>query len=73
MREIILERLRIFERVTNGRYIIIQLFSRFISEESACCERICCQMNRKLQFKLHAGPTVQAPVILHMDKPFHCP
>ena len=43
----------------------------FVSEESRCCERICCGPNRKLTLLVHAGPTEDFPVLLRLEKCFH--
>eukprot|EP01062_Namystynia_karyoxenos_P011365 TRINITY_DN14064_c0_g1_i1.p2 TRINITY_DN14064_c0_g1~~TRINITY_DN14064_c0_g1_i1.p2 ORF type:complete len:289 (+),score=78.85 TRINITY_DN14064_c0_g1_i1:109-975(+) len=49
----------------------------FVHEESDCCERICCQVNRELTLFLRYGrlaPPAQArqmPLVLQMHKPFH--
>lgn len=46
-----------------------QLF--YISEESKCCERICCGPQRTLTLRVHQGYDRKAPVWLRMHKPCH--
>lgn len=42
----------------------------YVTEESGCCERICCSTNRSLTLKLHNGPSKEHPVVQYMNKPF---
>jgi len=44
----------------------------YLDEDSACCERICCSVNRSLTLKLHNGTTKDDPIVQTMKKPFHC-
>eukprot|EP01065_Artemidia_motanka_P016807 TRINITY_DN2040_c0_g1_i1.p1 TRINITY_DN2040_c0_g1~~TRINITY_DN2040_c0_g1_i1.p1 ORF type:complete len:323 (+),score=87.58 TRINITY_DN2040_c0_g1_i1:78-971(+) len=51
----------------------------FMQEESECCERICCSVNRELTLNLRQGPLPsglqlqrQQPLVMAMHKPFHC-
>jgi hypothetical protein len=44
----------------------------YITEESECCERICCGPNRALTLQVHQGPSKEGPIIQTMHKPFAC-
>jgi hypothetical protein len=44
----------------------------YIDEDSACCERICCSVNRSLTLNVHKGSGKEGEVALAMHKPFHC-
>mmetsp|Transcript_57385 Transcript_57385/g.158855 ORF Transcript_57385/g.158855 Transcript_57385/m.158855 type:complete len:245 (-) Transcript_57385:103-837(-) len=44
----------------------------YVTEESNCCERICCSTNRSLTLKLHNGASKDYPVVQKMKKPFSC-
>eukprot|EP00440_Ansanella_granifera_P016499 gb/GFBE01017927.1/.p1 GENE.gb/GFBE01017927.1/~~gb/GFBE01017927.1/.p1 ORF type:complete len:237 (+),score=68.25 gb/GFBE01017927.1/:1-711(+) len=43
----------------------------YVDEESGCCERICCSVNRSLTLNVHQGCTKDGPVVASMHKPFH--
>jgi len=44
----------------------------YVDEDSACCERICCSVNRSLTLNVHQGSTKDGPVMMSMYKPLHC-
>lgn len=44
----------------------------YITEESNCCERICCSVNRSLKLLVHKGHDKNGEVIQTMEKPFSC-
>eukprot|EP00931_Biecheleriopsis_adriatica_P020408 TRINITY_DN1364_c0_g1_i1.p1 TRINITY_DN1364_c0_g1~~TRINITY_DN1364_c0_g1_i1.p1 ORF type:complete len:257 (-),score=60.11 TRINITY_DN1364_c0_g1_i1:73-780(-) len=43
----------------------------YVNEESNCCERICCSVNRSLTLNVHQGATKEGPIVQSMYKPFH--
>lgn len=44
----------------------------YVSEDSACCERICCHVNRSLTLNVHQGSSKDGTIVQSMHKPFHC-
>lgn len=44
----------------------------YVDEDSECCERICCSVNRSLTLNVHQGNTKDGKTVLSMRKPFHC-
>ncbi len=43
----------------------------YINEESDCCERICCGVNRSLTLVVRQGTKKDGPELLRLKKPFH--
>lgn len=43
----------------------------YVDEDSGCCERICCSVNRSLTLNVHQGGAKEGPVVQSMHKPFH--
>jgi hypothetical protein len=43
----------------------------YLDEESGCCERICCSVNRRLTLNVHRGRDKEGPTVMSMHKPFH--
>jgi hypothetical protein len=44
----------------------------YVTEESECCMRSCCPVNRALKLKVHNGPTKDYPVVQTIDRPSSC-
>lgn len=45
----------------------------YAMETSECCERICCAPCRTLTMNIYNGQDQHAPIVLSMEKKFHCP
>merc|ERR1719379_2014526 len=43
----------------------------YINEDSGCCERILCSVNRRLTLKVHQGSTKDGRTVQSMHKPLH--
>lgn len=43
----------------------------YVSEDSGCCERICCSVNRSLTLNVHQGQNKDGKIVQAMHKPFH--
>jgi len=44
----------------------------YVTEESECCMRNCCPVNRALKLKVHNGPSKDYPVVQTIDRPSSC-